>query len=404
MENIKKNEDKNSIQLNENDILFKKFIKNNQIQSYNPENIINKKNTEDLICSICYNILKNPISCSDKKNSHSFCKECIDIFLKENIKCPLCKLIFEYKNNNNLKNELNELSFNCQFKKEGCNEILFYSDYLDHINNCKYNNIKCECNVKKYDNKSKKFKECGYLGNKKEVEKHFKLCGLTEYKCLICKEKILKINLEEHVKNQCLFRIIHYDTGNRYEGEFKNDLREGYGIFYTSDGDRYEGEFKNELIEGYGIWYFSNGDRYEGEFKNNLIEGYGIKYFCNGERYEGEFKNDLREGYGLMYFYNGNRYEGEFKNDLIEGYGIKYFSNGDRYEGVWKNNFVEGYGIFYSSLGLKVQRYFKYNIKDIFLFFIYKTILFLNNLYLSFVRNKITLLFIIILIIGILIN
>ena len=83
MEDIKKNEDKNSIQLNENDIDFKTFLKyNNQILSYNPENIINKKNTEDLICSICYNILKNPISCSDKKNSHSFCKECIDKYLK----------------------------------------------------------------------------------------------------------------------------------------------------------------------------------------------------------------------------------------------------------------------------------------------------------------------------------
>ena len=39
MEDIKKNEDKNSIQLNENDILFKKFIKHIQILSYNPENI-----------------------------------------------------------------------------------------------------------------------------------------------------------------------------------------------------------------------------------------------------------------------------------------------------------------------------------------------------------------------------
>ena len=216
MEDIKENEEKENISLNENDILFKKFVKNNQILQYNPENLIDKINKEDLICYICFYILNNPISCSDKKNSHSFCKECIDTFLKGNNKCPVCKLTFEYKINNNLKNELNNLSFKCQFKNEGCDEILFYSDYLDHINNCKYNNIKYECNVKKYDNTSKEFKECGYLGNKKEIENHFKLCGLAEYKCIICKEKILKVNLEEHVKNQCLFRICHYVNRDLY--------------------------------------------------------------------------------------------------------------------------------------------------------------------------------------------
>ena len=179
MEEIKEKENEINISLNANDINFKKFIKYNKILIYNSENIITKKNTEDLICSICFNVLKNPISCSDKKNSHSFCKECIDMFLKENSKCPICKLAFEYIINNNLKNELNNLSFKCQFKNEGCSEILFYLDYLNHIDNCKYNNIKYECHVKKYDYKSKEFKECGYLGNKNEIEKHFILCGLS---------------------------------------------------------------------------------------------------------------------------------------------------------------------------------------------------------------------------------
>ena len=143
-------------------------------------------------------------------------------FFKENNKCLICKLNFEYKINNNLKNELNYLSFKCQFKNEGCNEILFYSDYLNHIFNCKYNNIQYECNVKKYDYKRKEFKICGYLGNKNEIEIHFKLCGLNEYECIFCKEKILQLNLEEHVNNKCIFRIYHYDNGDIYEGELKS--------------------------------------------------------------------------------------------------------------------------------------------------------------------------------------
>ena len=78
-----------------------KFIKEenciNQVLFYDPENLINKENKEDLICPICFYIFKNPISCSDKKNSLTFCKECIDNYLKDNNTCPTCKLNFEYK-------------------------------------------------------------------------------------------------------------------------------------------------------------------------------------------------------------------------------------------------------------------------------------------------------------------
>ena len=65
--------------------------------------------------------LENPINCSD----HSFCKECIDKYLKENNKCPICKNNFEYKINNDIINLLNKLFFKCKFKSDGCNDILF---------------------------------------------------------------------------------------------------------------------------------------------------------------------------------------------------------------------------------------------------------------------------------------
>jgi antitoxin component YwqK of YwqJK toxin-antitoxin module len=57
-----------------------------------------------------------------------------------------------------------------------------------------------------------------------------------------------------------------YDDG-KYEGEFKNNKREGKGIFYYNNGDRYEGDYKNDKREGKGILYFNDGDRYEGDFK-----------------------------------------------------------------------------------------------------------------------------------------
>ena len=78
--------------------------------------------------------------------------------------------------NNELNNSLNKLSFECLFKKECCKDILSYSEYLNHINNCKYDNdIEYECNIKKYNYDKKEFEKCGYIGNKINTEEqHFK--------------------------------------------------------------------------------------------------------------------------------------------------------------------------------------------------------------------------------------
>ena len=36
---------------------------------------------------------------------------------------------------------------------------------------------------------------------------------------------------------------MHYNNGDRYEGDFKNDKFEGKGIYYWDDGRRYVGRF-----------------------------------------------------------------------------------------------------------------------------------------------------------------
>ena len=46
-------------------------------------------------------------------------------------------------------------------------------------------------------------------------------------------------------------------------------------------------------MNGYGIFYYSNGEKYEGEFKNGDREGFGVLFDSNGdEAYIGEFKDD----------------------------------------------------------------------------------------------------------------
>ena len=105
----------------------------------------------------------------------------------------------------------------------------------------------------------------------------------------------------------------------------------------------------------------------------------------------------------MYYFSNGVKYEGQIKNNTHEGYGIYYFPNGDRFEGIVKDN-IFGHGTFFSHLGLNLERNFGPCITTKILLIIYQIILFFNKLKWLLIRNKITLFFIIILIIGIILN
>lgn len=53
-----------------------------------------------------------------------------------------------------------------------------------------------------------------------------------------------------------------------YEGEFKNDMREGVGRMNYKGGDRYKGGFKEDKRSGFGVLYYSSGEclRYVGNF------------------------------------------------------------------------------------------------------------------------------------------
>ena len=63
------------------------------------------------------------------------------------------------------------------------------------------------------------------------------------------KYKPLKIKNEEKINNNIIInKIKEYDDGI-YEGEIKNNKKDGKGIYYYKHGDRYEGEFKNDNID-----------------------------------------------------------------------------------------------------------------------------------------------------------
>ena len=48
------------------------------------------------------------------------------------------------------------------------------------------------------------------------------------------------------------------------------------------------------MANGKGILLVSNGSRYEGEWVNDVQEGYGEELFSDGTKYEGNYKEELR--------------------------------------------------------------------------------------------------------------
>ena len=92
----------------------------------------------------------------------------------------------------------------------------------------------------------------------------------------------LKLNNKINQELECI--------NGKYVGQVVNGLREGKGIYYLLKepfkGDRYEGDWKNDKREGKGMENFNDGDIYIGDFKKGALNGKGIMYYNNGDRYE----------------------------------------------------------------------------------------------------------------------
>jgi hypothetical protein len=87
--------------------------------------------------------------------------------------------------------------------------------------------------------------------------------------------------------------------------------------------DRYTGEFIVDITtntyirNGYGLNSKRNGDRYVGNWLNNVYSGFGKLTFQNGDIYEGYFVNGLREGKGQFAVKNGILCDGVWRGSEL---------------------------------------------------------------------------------------
>jgi hypothetical protein len=148
--------------------------------------------------------------------------------------------------------------------------------------------------------------------------------------------------------------IISEQQGSKYEGDWKYNKRDGFGVETWTDGDSYSGEWKEDMWHGKGlIIWASKGDKYEGEFKENMLEGYGVYTYASGEKYTGEFKQSKCHGRGFATFGSGDSFDGEYKDGRINGRGVwTCAGNGWSYWGEFRHKDneeikLDDQGIFY---------------------------------------------------------
>ena len=115
-----------------------------------------------------------------------------------------------------------------------------------------------------------------------------------------------------------------------YNGNFKNDLRQGNGTLTSYDEKfYYEGEWANNKMEGNGVLFSSQLGKYSGKFHNDFFEGHGSLVDSGDNLYEGYFHKGEKSGKGELKLSDGSSYYGEFKNDKYHGKGVLKDSKGN---------------------------------------------------------------------------
>lgn len=80
----------------------------------------------------------------------------------------------------------------------------------------------------------------------------------------------------------------YYSDGSVYEGEFSKGVPMGHGKYVIANGDYYEGDVHSGKAHGKGC-YITSTSMFQGEFVNDMREGWGVEQ-TSEYHFEGTFK------------------------------------------------------------------------------------------------------------------
>ena len=161
---------------------------------------------------------------------------------------------------------------------------------------------------------------------------------------------------QPHCTTHHISTCIHKDNYWIYIGEVKegtDDIPHGLGIQVNNSGNIYEGYWKDGKLHGRGRYIGNWGIYYIGEWKEGSYDGEGAYYYF-GTKYEGNWNNNRKYGQGTLYHGNGDKYTGQW--DGNKGQGEVNYKDGTKYTGQWNGSYQDeikkdGLGTLYSADG-----------------------------------------------------
>ncbi|XP_052230156.1 MORN repeat-containing protein 1-like isoform X2 [Dreissena polymorpha] len=134
-----------------------------------------------------------------------------------------------------------------------------------------------------------------------------------------CKYQGQFVKGEFHGKGRML-----WPDGSIYEGQWENNRRQGFGVMKSvKENCMYKGSYVMNKRQGQGTMIYplsclkslqSKGDRYDGDWLNDMRNGDGDMKFVDGTVYEGQFVDDSFNGEGVMRHCSGLMYRGLWFN------------------------------------------------------------------------------------------
>ena len=159
-------------------------------------------------------------------------------------------------------------------------------------------------------------------------------------------------------KMEYIGKGLHYysKTGNVYEGEWENDMRQGFGTLSVPlDADDHASESPKQnsksdhTSSGIADSIF-NDSTSSGGHKKPDSDDINDHYMAQLRKlYAGAWYNDNRHGVGTQFYKDGSVYDGRWENNMKEGWGRMMYADGSVYEGEWHRENRHGQGILLTS-------------------------------------------------------
>lgn len=122
---------------------------------------------------------------------------------------------------------------------------------------------------------------------------------------------------------------------------YKFGCKEGHGEFRCQNGDKYVGNFSDDLWSGEGVFMSAENITYKGCWNEGTLTSPAEMIYPNGNCYQGEMKDMKKDGHGCLEDH-GTKFIGDWSNNQMNGvFVIREKSGRDRKAKYDSGKFVD---------------------------------------------------------------